>query len=121
MSVFVKGPLAATLTDPDGYAISASTPIPVNPAESGAANYVANQVALATSAVQIVAARATRRGVVVSNDDAAINVWVGAAGVTSSNGKKIPPGQAITFPIIGALYGVSASATPTVSFFDIYD
>lgn len=130
MSVFIKGPLAAVLTDENGYKIDSTNPIPVtlgsavisvNPAESGGANFVAGQQALAVTAVQIAAVRATRRGILISNDDTAINVFVGAAGVTTSNGKKIPPGQAVTLPIIGAIYGVSVSATPTVSFFDIYD
>lgn len=118
--LFTRAPVSAVLTDKDGYTLDTTTPIPVNPAESGTANFVTGQVAITASAGQIVAARALRRGVLVTNTHATNNLFVGSASVTVSNGQEVPPGQSITIPTVGAVYGVG-SGSLTATFIEVYD
>jgi len=87
----------------------------------GAANQATAQVALTTTAAQVVAARATRRNVLIVNTDTAITVYVGNTGVTSATGLPILPGQGITIPSVAAQFAVAASGTPTVAYFETYD
>jgi len=119
---FKNNPVAAVLTDADGYLLSSSSPLPVNPAESGAANLATSQVILNSStATQVLAARATRRAALVTNNDSAINVFVGLVGVTTATGHKLAPGATMSIPYVGAIYAISASATPTASASEVYD
>lgn len=122
MGTFVSGPIAAVLTDPTGHQIGSSTPLPVNPAESGAVNYTTAQVALnAATATLLKASNTTRRALLVTNNDAAIVVYVGVAAVTSATGHKLAAGASITIPTTAAVYAISASATPSVSVTEVYD
>ena len=76
----------------------------------------ANQNALSTSAEVVVPARPGRAFCEVKNTDAAINVYLGPSGVTSSDGHLLKPGEAFSFEnYIGAVYAVAASGTPTVT------
>lgn len=47
--VFVRAPESTVLTDPDGYQIDVANPLPVNPAESGAASIGYNQITVSSS------------------------------------------------------------------------
>lgn len=89
--------------------------------EAGAATLATGQVATSTTAATLVVARATRRQVVIRNHDAAINVFVGPATVTTSNGYLVPPGQAVTLTSVGLIQVIAASGTPTVSYADEYN
>jgi len=117
---FVKSPLASVLTDANGYAVDATNPIAVNPAESGAANFATGQASITGSAGQIVAARATRRAVAIKNADAANILYVGGASVTTGNGHRIDPKETLTLPVIGAVYGIG-SGSLTATYVEIYD
>lgn len=122
MGTFVSGPLAACLTDPTGHQISTASPLPVNPAESGAANYTTTQVALnASTATLLKALNSTRRAILVTNNDSSITVYVGVSTVTSSTGHKLAAGASITIPTTAAVYAISASGTPSVSITEVYD
>lgn len=125
MGTFVSGPIAAVLTDPTGHQIGTSTPLPVNPAESGAVNMSASSSSPVTvssaSATLLAAARATRRAVLVTNEDAAITIRVGDATVTATTGHKLIAGASITIPFTGAVYGFAASGSPNASVTDLYD
>ena len=119
---FKNNPVAAVLTDIDGYVISSSSPIPVNPAESGAANLATSQVTLNSStATLLLAARSTRRAALITNNDSSIVIFFGNAGVTASTGHKLAAGATASVPFVGALYAISASATPTASASEVYD
>ena len=74
--------------------------------------------ALSTTAAEILAA-GERRSVIVKNIDASIDVYVGAAGVTSSDGMPLEPGQSMTIDksAAAALYAVAASGTPALRTF----
>jgi hypothetical protein len=118
---FVKAPISAVLTDLDGYTISTATPLPVDPAESGTASFATGQVSIPTTPITaIVAARAARRAVLITNTHATAILYVGGAAVTSSTGQAVPAGVSLTFPTVAAVYGV-ASATLTASFVEVYD
>jgi hypothetical protein len=122
MSVFAKSgsPISAVLTDINGYVVDSTTPIPVNPAESGAVNMATGQQAITASAAQIVAARTTRRAVAIKNADAALILYVGSASVTTANGQKVGAGETIVIPFTGAIYGIG-SGSLTSTFIDLYD
>jgi hypothetical protein len=122
MAVFAKSgsPISACLTDINGYVIDSTSPIPVNPAESGAVNFATGQVAITGSAAHIVAARTTRRAVLVTNTHASLLLYVGSASVTTGNGQQIPPGQSLSFPTTAAVYGIG-SGSLTATFVEIWD
>lgn len=113
-------PISAVLTDKDGYVIDSTTPIPVNPAESGAPNFATGQQAITASAAQIVAARTTRRAVLITNTHATNNLFVGSAAVTTGTGQEIPPSQSLSFPTTAAVYGIG-SGNLTATFVEIWD
>jgi hypothetical protein len=122
MSEFTKGPISAVLTDSRGYVLGTDTPIPVDPAESGAANYATSQVTVSSSsATQLLSVNATRRAALVTNQDASINIFVGASNVTTSTGHRVAPGLSLTLPVTGAIYAKAASGSPTASVTEVYD
>jgi hypothetical protein len=118
--IFTKGPLSVVITDKDGYTLDNTTPLPVNPAESGAPNFATGQQAITASAAQIVAARAIRRAVLITNTHATNNLFVGAAAVTTATGQQVPPSQSISFPTTAAVYGIG-SGNLTATFVEVYD
>lgn len=56
---------------------------------------------------------------IIKNLDAAITVYIGPVGVTSSTGYPLLPGQSLPFSFIttemGTVYCVAASGTPTLA------
>jgi hypothetical protein len=89
---------------------------------AGAANLATAQVNLnGATQVAIAAARPTRKSVVFQNLDAAITMYVGPTGVTSSTGVPIAAGGGRSFTWAGQFFAVSASGTPTISVSDEYD
>jgi hypothetical protein len=122
MSIFTKSPISAVLTDENGFKVDSTNPLPVNPAESGAANFAPTQVTVSSvSATQLVAVRSTRRGVLVTNNDAAIAIFVGGASVTTSTGHKLAAAASISIPTTAAVYAIAASGSPTASVSEVYD
>lgn len=76
------------------------------------------QNALSTTAEAVLAARADRIFLKITNDDASIKVYVGTdSGVTSSNGHVIKPGAEMTMDgYVGPIWMIAASGTPTVTY-----
>ncbi len=119
---FTRAPHSTVLTDANGYVLDSTNPIPVNPAESGAAHFGYNQVTVSSSvATQIVGTNSTRRAVVIVNNDSSIAIYVGDASVTTSTGLKLAPGAALSAPLIGAIYAKAASGSPVASYLEAYD
>lgn len=118
--VFTRAPTSVVITDTDGRTLDSTTPLPVNPAESGTANFTTGQVAILVTVVQIAAANATRRAILIKNADAANILYVGSASVTTATGHKIGAGEAAVLPIVGAIYGIG-SGNLTATFFECYD
>jgi len=76
------------------------------------------QNALSTSAEIVIAARADRIYLKITNDDASIKVYVGTdSGVTTSNGHVIKAGAEMTMEgYVGPIWMIAASGTPTVTY-----
>lgn len=87
----------------------------------GAANYANGQVATSTTAATLVAARATRRSVSITNYDATITVYIGGATVTAANGYRLLAGQSVSIDATGLIQVIAASGTPTVGYIESYD
>ena len=85
------------------------------------ANSASGQVTAGGSAATLVAARETRRNVLVRNLDAALSVHVGPATVTTSNGMLLAAGDSILLPLAGLLQVIAASGAPVVAYWEFYD
>jgi len=122
MSIFTRSPNSSVLTDKDGYVVDTTNPLAVNPAESGAANLGTSQVTVSSSsATSLLAARATRRAALVTNNDSTISIYVGGASVATNTGHKLAAGNSITIPYVGAIYAIAASGSPVVSVSEVFD
>lgn len=80
-------------------------------------SFTAGQNALSTTAEVIFAAKADRLFAEVKNLDASITVYLGPTdAVTSSTGHALKAGESFAFEnVIGAIYAIAASGTPTIS------
>lgn len=88
----------------------------------GAANLASSQATSTGTAATLVAARATRRSVLIRNTDSANSVWVGPATVTTSNGFLIKAGESVPFTWVGLLQIIDdASNHAVVCVADEYD
>lgn len=87
----------------------------------GAANVSVSQVTASTSAATLAIARATRRGLLIRNTDAAITVYIGPATVTSGNGFPILAGESLPVTWVGLWQVIAASGSPVVAIADEYD
>lgn len=114
----IANPVGGGLTD----AQLRATPVPVSISGGiAAAPSMANgQVAMSVSAATIVAARATRRGVIIKNLSTTISVYIGIATVTAANGFELKAGESVPIDFTGLIQGIAASATPTVSYIETY-
>ena len=79
------------------------------------------QVATSTAAATLVAARATRRSVVIKNMDTTITIYIGVATVTAANGLPLLPGESVSIDWVGLIQAIAASGTPTVAYAETYD
>ena len=103
------------------YVNLGSEVVAVSQNTDGASSFDTAQVALnASTATLILAANSTRRSCLITNTSATINIYVGASGVTASTGQLIAPGNSLSMPVTGAVYGISASSTPTVTAIEAY-
>lgn len=86
----------------------------------GSAAIASGQATVGTSAANIVAARDTRKRVILINHGAG-DVFVGPAGVTTSTGLKIPSGASVTLQTTAAVQGIASSAGQSVHYLEEYD
>jgi hypothetical protein len=102
------------------YANLGSAVISVAPSSVGVALQSTNQVSVGTGATQIVAANASRAAIVISNPSASVTVFLGKDNtVTISNGHGLLPGNSITLPVVGTVFGIVAAATQTVTYAEV--
>lgn len=112
--------LATPVVGPDGIPVGSA-------ARNGAATIATGQIAVTTSATQIVPARTgnaqgvgARKRLILSATSAV--VWyVGAAGITSATGLYVAAaaGSSVTLQTTGAVFAVGASAV-TISYVEEY-
>ena len=88
----------------------------------GADNIATNQVSITSAATAIVAARSTRRSVLIINHGTT-DVYIGGAAVTTSTGILLAgtEGAAIGIGTTAAVYGIVVSSSQTVSYIESYD
>jgi hypothetical protein len=93
----------------DQPAIPTITPV-------GATTWAVTQVTIGTTATSLLAARAGRFGVLITNLGTTA-VFLGIAGVTTVNGALLPGvvGASKTIPVTGAVFGIVASGSQIVS------
>lgn len=81
------------------------------------------QVSVTSSSGQIVPQNNQRAAVVLTNTSASVTVYItggGAGAVASaSTGHALLPNASVTLPITGAVYGITASGTATVTFLEV--
>jgi len=58
-----------------------------------------------TTAAVIVAARSARKKVIIQNNDAGVDLYVGDSGITGTKGAKLIPGASIELETSAAIYG----------------
>jgi len=80
-----------------------------------------NQVSIATTATVIVARSNNTGRTTIKNLHATEDVFLGGSGVTTSNGFPLEPGEAMSIESMAAIYGIVASGTATVAYFQEAD
>jgi hypothetical protein len=118
------------LVDEDAVPFGASNPMPIEQAAVTSATNIAHGItALSTTAAQLRPANTTRHRIQIKNLDASINVAIGFdATVTMANGFRllaqpaaVTPSPPIEIRTQSALWMISASGTPSVSWLEEYD
>lgn len=115
---------AVTVVDQTGAAGGAgTTSAPTITQGQGSASIATAQVAAPTGTpTQIVAARAGRAGVTLTNITGAQQVYVGASGVTAATGTLLPAtvGASLTIPTQAAIFAISVTAAQTVAILETF-
>jgi hypothetical protein len=103
-----------TVADNPDWQLATSTIVTV-----GALAGLTDQVTVGVGGDLIAPARAGRTGLTIYNPyTSAVPVFVGPVGVTAGTGYQLDPGYFVTVASPIAWYGVTASATATVSYED---
>ena len=86
-------------------------------------NFATGQTSCPTaSAVPVVAARPTRREVIITNTDTTHNLYVGGTtAVTIATGHLLTPSAQATFRTAAGIWAVANTAAITASYADSYD
>lgn len=88
--------------------------------EIGSSALANGQVSVTSTAGTLVAARDTRKRVVLENVGQ-YAVWIGVATVTTANGLMLPIGASITLRTTALIQAITANGTGTVAYIEEYD
>lgn len=90
--------------------------------EIGCATLANGQVTPTTTAATLVAARDTRKRLILSNNGS-VDCWVGIATVTTANGFRLPAGSTLTLYTVALIQAIIASGTMVggVHYIEEYD
>lgn len=91
--------------------------------EQGSTAIATGQVVPTTTAATLVAARDTRKRLIIHNLGST-DIWVGPATVTSANGFRVEVGAALTIQttaLVQAIIGAGLTLTGTVDYLEEYD
>jgi len=88
--------------------------------EIGSSALANGQVAPTSSAATLVAARDTRKRLILENVGQTA-VWIGIATVTTANGLMLPIGASITLRTTALVQAITASGTGSVAYIEEYD
>lgn len=86
----------------------------------GSTAVATGQAAPTGTAGTLVAARETRNRLVLTNFGS-VDVYIGPATVTTSNGHKIPPGASLTLYTTALVQGITSSGTGSIHYVEEYD
>lgn len=88
----------------------------------GSGGIATSQVSVGVAATQIVAARAGRGAVTITNVTGAQQIFIGVAGVTATTGTLLPAavGASLTIPTNAAIFGIALTAAQTVSVLEVF-
>ena len=88
--------------------------------EQGSTAIANGQVTPTNVAANIVAARDTRKRLILVNHGS-VDVYIGTATVTTANGLKLPPGASITLRTTAAVQGITSSGNGVIHYVEEYD
>lgn len=88
--------------------------------EIGSSAIANGQAAPTTSAATLVAARDTRKRLILENVGQ-VAVWIGIATVTTANGLMLPIGASITLRTTALIEGITATGTGAIAYIEEYD
>lgn len=80
--------------------------------EQGSTSIASGQVTPTTTAATLLAARDTRKRMILTNNSS-VDVWVGPATVTTANGFKIPVGYTLTLYTTALIQVIISTGTAT--------
>lgn len=91
-------------------------------ASEGSSEFVTGQVTIAATSTEIVPARATRRSITITAIGTT-DSYIGADGVTTATGLLLVgiKGGSFTFETTQAIYGITASGSQSISYWEEYD
>jgi hypothetical protein len=89
--------------------------------QPGAANIANGQVTAGSASGPAVAARATRRSVLIRNTDTSNSAYVGTGAVSAANGFLLKAGESITIETTAAINCIRAAADVVLAFMEVYD
>lgn len=87
----------------------------------GANNLAVGQVTAGATSSVLVAARATRRSLLVRNLDIANTAYIGTGTVTSGNGFPLKAGESVPIDAAAAVNCIRATADVALAFMESYD
>lgn len=111
---------SGTTVATDERTINATTVHVQRTDEIGASAIASGQAAPTSTAATLVAARETRKRLILVNQGT-VDVYVGPATVTTSNGLKIPAGAALTLYTTALIQGITSSGTGAIHYIEEYD
>lgn len=116
------GTLVPVACDANGQLLTAGESSSDSGTQGAALAAFSNSAVPADAAVQIVAARETRRFVTVKNTHATVSVWLGpAVTVAVGSGFPLKAGEGVTFAITTALHAIAEAGGSTVALVEEYD
>src|SRR4051812_17527107 len=77
--------------------------------EQGSTSLANGQVTISNTAATIAAARDTRKSLLIVNRQT-VPIWVGVATVTTANGLRLDPGDAVVLTTTALVQGITAAA-----------
>lgn len=87
----------------------------------GAAHAANGQITTSTAASTAVAARGSRRTVIIKNIDTTITVYIGIATVTAANGMELKAGESIALDTTALIQVIAVSGSPKIAYIETYD
>jgi hypothetical protein len=126
--IAIKALLPAALTAGSALKVGVIDSLPAGTANIGkvtpidtAAPHFATGQATVNAEVDIVPIRATRRRVLITNQDPTNTIFIGTTGVLTTTGFALLPGKTEPFKALGLIRGIPSAGSPVASYWEEYD